>query len=182
MKNLNKHLFNHCPQCGESRITPQGERSFFCPDCRFQLYINCAAAAIGLITMPDQTILVTRRKNDPAKGFLDFPGGFAEPGESIEACLVREIKEELNLDITGIQYAASFPNTYKYEGVAYPITDMVFFCTAEDFASLTPADDVSQAIFMKIKDLDPALFGLDSAKQCVQLLQNENPAPQNSPN
>lgn len=48
----------------------------------------------------DGKVLITQR---PAKDKLglkwEFPGGKIEPGETPEQCLVREIKEELNLDI-----------------------------------------------------------------------------------
>ena len=42
--------------------------------------------------------LVTRRlKNTHLPGYWEFPGGKCEPGESHEACLVRELLEELNV-------------------------------------------------------------------------------------
>jgi len=81
------------------------------------LYLNCAAAAIALIFSPANNLLVTRRKYDPAKGMLDFPGGFADPGETIEECLIREVKEELNLDMEKLTYICSYPNTYQFKKV-----------------------------------------------------------------
>ena len=45
-------------------------------------------------------ILIARRLADAHLGGLwEFPGGTLEPGETLEECLVREIREELNLTV-----------------------------------------------------------------------------------
>lgn len=48
----------------------------------------------------DDKILLIRRKNEPFKGRWALPGGFIEYGESAENAIVREVKEEANLDIS----------------------------------------------------------------------------------
>lgn len=60
--------------------------------------------AIGaLIRRDDNTnrLLITRRPGDTVlPGYWELPGGKAEPGESLEACLIREFHEEVGLQIT----------------------------------------------------------------------------------
>lgn len=56
--------------------------------------------AAGLI-LHEGRYLIARRKADTHLGGLwEFPGGKCEPGESLEACLRRELREELGIAIT----------------------------------------------------------------------------------
>jgi 8-oxo-dGTP diphosphatase len=49
----------------------------------------------------DARYLVTRRlRGTHLAGFWEFPGGKCEAGETLDACLVREIREELGCDVT----------------------------------------------------------------------------------
>ena len=48
----------------------------------------------------DSKLLITQRHAKAHLGGLwEFPGGKREPGETFEACLVREIREELGVEI-----------------------------------------------------------------------------------
>lgn len=52
------------------------------------------------IIRKDDTILICQRAKDDDAGLMwEFPGGKLEEGETPEQCIVREIKEELELDI-----------------------------------------------------------------------------------
>jgi 8-oxo-dGTP diphosphatase len=45
-------------------------------------------------------VLITQRKKEASQGLKwEFPGGKVEEGEDPEHCVVREIKEELNMDV-----------------------------------------------------------------------------------
>jgi mutator protein MutT len=47
----------------------------------------------------DGRVLVTRRlKGTHLEGYWEFPGGKCDPGETLEACLRRELQEELAVD------------------------------------------------------------------------------------
>ncbi len=56
---------------------------------------------VAVIWNADHQILFDRRKPGGKMGGLwEFPGGKVEPGESIAACVAREIKEELGIEIS----------------------------------------------------------------------------------
>ena len=176
----NQQLFIHCPRCGEAALEPATKKSFACTACQFVFYLNCAAATVALILNEKNQLLVTRRRKDPFKGTLDLPGGFAEPGEGIEQCLIREIKEELDLEITHLEYLCSAPNTYPYKSVVYPVTDMAFVCKVKTFDTIKARDDIDNFYFVDLAKLDTQLFGLSSPKRIIRhylkvLSQNQPP-------
>lgn len=51
------------------------------------------------IIINEDKILIAQRGYGDYKGYWEFPGGKREAGETGEAAAIREIKEELNLDI-----------------------------------------------------------------------------------
>jgi mutator protein MutT len=146
-----------------------------CRTCNFKFYLNTAAAGIALIFNEKKELLVTRRRRNPAKGMLDFPGGFAEPGETMEACLMREVKEELALDIVSMNYFCSVPNVYTYQNVTYHITDFAFLCKVDDFTPIHPGDDVEDFYFKDPGRLEKSFFGLESPKLILERLWSMKP-------
>lgn len=56
-------------------------------------------AAAALVD-PDNRVLITRRPEGKAlAGMWEFPGGKVDPGETPEAALVRELREELGIEV-----------------------------------------------------------------------------------
>ena len=60
------------------------------------------AAAIAVLVHRDRVLLV-RRANPPDSGLWGFPGGRIEAGETVEACAIRELREETGVDAEAIR-------------------------------------------------------------------------------
>ena len=67
-----------------------------------------AAAAIMRNDGVPRVLLARRPEGKPLAGLWEFPGGKLEPGEPPEACLVRELREELAIEVTGELVPLSF--------------------------------------------------------------------------
>src|SRR5207245_4144696 len=87
-----------CVQCGSRLVAvrEEGRTRRRCPRCGWTFYGNPVPAAVALVTRGGR-LLLTRRARPPYAATWDLPGGFLEAGEHPEACLRRELREELGM-------------------------------------------------------------------------------------
>jgi len=73
--------------------------------------------AAAIIRNEAGLILIARRREGKSQaGLWEFPGGKLEPGESPEACIRRELREEMNIDVEALDYFAA--NEHDYGSVS----------------------------------------------------------------
>lgn len=139
----------YCGYCGTPTVQLLHERAKRCPACELVNYPRLSPAVIVLISR-GQEVLLARAPRFPA-GMYSVLAGFVEPGESLEETVIREVREEVGIEIKDIHYFGSqpwpFPNslmigfTATYAGgdiVIEPeeITDAAWF--KKDNLPLTP--------------------------------------------
>lgn len=166
-----KSPFRFCPRCGRQALIPHEVKAYRCTECRFEFYLNVAAAVAGFILDAQGRLLVTVRGKDPGKGTLDLPGGFIDPYENAEQAIRREIKEELNLEVTDTVYLFSSPNQYPYMNVTYHTMDLGYLCRVEQFGNLKLADEIADYRFVDPSQLKTELFGFPSIRQMIDLFR-----------
>lgn len=101
-----------CGRCGSPTEPSPGERGLKCTTCGLIAYPRVAPAMITLVTCgesgPDQEALLARGVRFPVPMY-SCVAGFVEPGEDLEGCVVREVKEEVGVDVDQVRYVGSQP-------------------------------------------------------------------------
>jgi ADP-ribose pyrophosphatase YjhB (NUDIX family) len=157
-----------CPFCGANAFAWDGVKAHRCTACGKKMYTNAAAATVALITNDRGELLFVRRRYAPARGMLDLPGGFVDLGETGEHAVIREVKEELNLDVDALQFFGTFPNRYLYGGLVYFTLDMTFCCTVRDLSPLRADDDAEEYLFIAPEKVNIEEIGLASIREVVR--------------
>lgn len=155
----------HCPYCGSEPFEWSGSNYAQCGNCQKRLYLNAAAATLALIEDGKGNILCTKRAYNPGKGMLDLPGGFADPGETYEEAMAREIKEELGWEVTRMSYFCSRPNLYPYRGMIYSTMDTAFIVQANVNQAIRKDHEILSAEFKPIAEIDPNDFAFVSIRE-----------------
>jgi 8-oxo-dGTP diphosphatase len=68
----------------------------------------------AILAKDGRIIIAQRKRSDPLAGKWEFPGGKIEPGETPEACLARELKEEFAIDATIGKFLGSHVHRYEH--------------------------------------------------------------------
>lgn len=160
------HVLKFCPSCGESTLQQHCLKSFQCAICQYTLFLNTAAGVGAIITFGEQILLAVRGQ-EPCAGKLDIPGGFVDYGETAEQALARELKEELDFDMTSSTYFCSFPNTYPYRGMVYQTLDFFFLIRLDHRPAVRAGDDVADYIWVHRADLSFDEIAFASGRQAL---------------
>ena len=73
-------------------------------------------AACALIDADNRVLLARRPEGKKMAGLWEFPGGKLDPGETPETALIRELKEELGIDVSAACLAPFAFASHAYEG------------------------------------------------------------------
>ncbi|MGA9523566.1 MAG: NAD(+) diphosphatase [Myxococcaceae bacterium] len=96
-----------CGRCATPTLLVPGERARRCPVCRIPFYPRLSPAVIVLVRRGAQALLA-RNATFPRPWFSTL-AGFVEPGESLEEAVIREVKEEVGIDVADVRYFGSQP-------------------------------------------------------------------------
>ena len=123
---------------------------------------------VGAVIVHEGRVLLVKRRYEPLAGRWSLPGGAVEVGETLEACLVREMAEETGLEVGVGPVIEVFDRiTHDEEGrVAYHFVLVDYLCWPVG-GSLSAGSDVVEVVFA-----DPgALASFDLTTKAVSVVE-----------
>jgi len=103
-------------------------------------------------------IVLIQRKNTPLG--LALPGGFVDVGESVEDAVVREMKEEISLDVEIKELFGVYSDPTRDE--RFHTASVVYVCKAYGFP--VGADDAKEAMIISLENLELNKLVFDHGK------------------
>ena len=125
---------------------------------------------VAAVIFQGDTIYATQRGYGPWRDYWEFPGGKIEPGETPQQALRREIREELDTEIT----VGELLHTVEWDYPKFHLTMHCFLCTVER-GSLTLLEH--EAARWLLRDELGSVNWLPADKELVEELQNKSYQP-----
>lgn len=154
-----EHRF--CGSCGQPMTQIRWERAMYCQPCDLRSYPRISPSMIVLITRGDEVLLA--RSPRFVTGVYSTLAGFAEPGESAEDCLVREVREEVAVEVKNIQYVGS---------QCWPFPHSMMLGFHAEYAGgeiVMQPDEIEDAQWFNVHDLPPLPAGRSIARYLIDL-------------
>lgn len=123
----------YCGRCATPTEMKTTEFAMACPNCGLVAYPRISPAVMVLIHRGDDLLLARSPHFRP--GVFSALAGFVEAGETLEQCAVREVREEVGLEITNLRYFRSQP---------WPFPDSLMVAFFADYAGGTITPDPSE--------------------------------------
>jgi NAD+ diphosphatase len=158
-----------CGACGSPTASQSAERSRRCPGCNLIAYPRLAPAIMCLVRRTDRgrpELLLGRSPRFP-RDMYSVLAGFAEPGETLEQCVEREVYEEVGVRVSGIRYFASQP-------WPFPHSLMIAFVAEYAGGEITPDPaEIEEARWFPIDELPKLPARISIARRLIDGVMDE---------
>jgi len=123
-----------------------------------RLYPRQPIVGVGAVIICDGRILLERRKNDPGKGKWSIPGGLVELGESTEQTVIREVKEETDLEVEKPEHIDVVDNIIRDENgeIKYHFVIIDYFMRLKGgtLKAASDAEELQWVTFAEVEKYD----------------------------
>ncbi|MHA1728594.1 MAG: NAD(+) diphosphatase [Promethearchaeota archaeon] len=113
----------YCGRCGSPTEIKYDEKAKICPKCNLLTFPRISPAIIVGVIKENQILLANNTKFP--SNLYSVIAGFLEPGENLEQCVRREVKEEVGIDLKNIRY---------FKSQSWPFPDSLMLAFLAEYA------------------------------------------------
>lgn len=155
-----------CGVDGTPTVPHGAERAKRCPECGLTSYPRLAPAVMVLVSRgegADREVLLSRSPHFPP-GMFSANAGFVEPSESLEACGIREVREEVGVEIRDLRYFDSQP-------WPFPHSLMIAFTAEYAGGEIVPQEgEIEEARWFRVDGLPALPTSLSIARRLIDFV------------
>jgi NAD+ diphosphatase len=140
-------------------------RSIYCSNCKTSIYPKISPAIIVAITCNDKILLA--KGTNFRSNFYSLIAGFVDIGESMEEAVIREVKEEVGIDVGNIKY-------YKSQPWPFSSSLMIGYTAQADDSQLLKIDEneIIEARWFSRENLPPYPSDISIAGELINNFRN----------
>jgi mutator protein MutT len=119
-----------------------------------QIPLSATVDGVSAVCIRDQAFLLVERGREPSKGWLAFPGGRREDGETPHTAAIRELYEETGIVATDVSYLTTV--TFDYSTPEFPSPKpfrLAVFLAHDPMGEAIAADDAAAVHWLRVEEM-----------------------------
>lgn len=119
-----------------------------------EIPLSATVDGVSAVCIRDQAFLLVERGREPSKGWLAFPGGRREEGETPQQAAIRELYEETGVTATDVTYLTTV--TFDYSTPEYPKSRpfrLAVFLALDPTGNAVAADDAVAVHWLRVEEM-----------------------------
>jgi len=133
-------------------------------------------AAVGVVVTHNKKVLLVQRGKAPCKGVWTLPGGGIELGETAKEAVIREIKEEcdINVSVQKVLDVVDIIEQDEANKVRFHYAIIEFWATYQS-GTLQAGSDATEARWVSVAELDQYQLSEDALRLIQTVLADKIP-------
>lgn len=164
-------IYRFCPRCGSPLAVQTGDDGplLRCTVDGFVFYQNPHSAVAVVIINDAGQFLFVRRQVAPHQGDWDLPGGFVNWGEAPATAIVREVHEELGVDLSITKILDVAHDWYNFNGLNYSVNSIIFQGSIS--GTIVQNEEIKSLHWLSRRELPDDHLSFQSVRKAVHLLR-----------
>lgn len=145
--------YKYCPKCGQKlheKEAGDDGKVPFCISCN-KYWFDSFDSCVIVLVYNEYNEIVLCRQGYLSDRYTSFTSRYITPGETAEEAAIREVKEELGVDVESMEYAGTYwfskREQLMHSFIAYVPKTKLVLSDEIDSAEWTPAEEVSKTLF-----------------------------------